>query len=231
MSMRNAGHGTWLRRIRSDRCCAFTGNQTASFGQKCYNPQEEYIISSRGCVIEIKRGKGGTLVSPITMIRTVCFDLGDTLIAEETVIHDSCGRAIAAQLVEHAPEVLEAVRKQSYKIALVANDDSVNVRNLLRTCSLENYFDVKIISEEVGIEKPDERIFQLALDELGVKPGDAVMVGNRLDTDIQGANRTGMKSVWFNWNDRYDSTIKSQEQKPDFTIESLTELTELLTKL
>jgi len=165
------------------------------------------------------------------MIRAVCFDLGDTLVAEETVVHDSCGRAIDAQVVEHATEVLEAIRGQGYKVALVANDDGVNVRNLLGTCGLENYFDVTVISGEVGTEKPDERIFQLALNELGIEPGEAVMVGNRLDTDIQGANRIGMRSVWFRWNDRYDSTIKSQEQTPDITIRSLAELPQALSTL
>lgn len=175
--------------------------------------------------------KGEASVPAVTMIRAVCFDLGDTLVAEETVIHDSCRRAICAQVVEHATEVLEVIRGRGYKIALVANDDGVNVRNLLRSCGLENYFDVTVISGEVGSEKPDERIFQLALDELGVEAGEAVMVGNRLDTDIQGANRIGMRSVWLRWNNRYNSATKSQEQMPNFTIGSLVELPELLTKV
>jgi len=97
------------------------------------------------------------------MIRAVCFDMGDTLVAEDTVIHDSEGRATNAKVVEQAVEVLETIRQQDYNIALVANDDGINVRNLLRACGLEGCFDVTIISEEVGAEKPDERIFQLVL--------------------------------------------------------------------
>jgi putative hydrolase of the HAD superfamily len=157
--------------------------------------------------------------------------MGDTLVVEESVAHDSYGRAINAQIVEHATEVLDTIRKQGYKIALIANDDGVNVRNLLHACGLENYFDVTTISEEAGTEKPDERIFRLALHELGVEPGNAVMVGNRLDADIVGAKRAGLKSVWFKWNSRYDGTMKSQEEKPDFTIKSLEQLPELLTIL
>lgn len=165
------------------------------------------------------------------MIRAVCFDMGDTLVAEDTVIHDSEGRATSAKVVEQAVEVLETIRRQGYKIALVANDDGINVRNLLRACGLEGYFDVTIISEEVGTEKPDERIFQLALDDLGVKSAEAVMVGNRLDTDIQGANRAGMKSIWFRWNDRYNGKIESEEQNPDSTIANLADLPDLLARL
>ncbi len=165
------------------------------------------------------------------MIRAVCFDMGDTLVAEDTVIHDSEGRAISAKVVEQAVEVLKTIRRWGYKIALVANDDGINVRNLLNACGLQDYFDVTIISEEVGAEKPDERIFQLALDDLGVKSAEAVMVGNRLDTDIQGAKRVGMKTVWFRWNDRYNGKIESEEQNPDFTIANLTDLPELLARL
>ena len=80
----------------------------------------------------------------------------------------------------------------------------------------------------MGIEKPDKKIFEVALARLGVKPENAVMVGNRIDADILGANRFGMKSVWFRWNTRYNDTIDSSQEKPDFTINSLFELLGLL---
>jgi len=54
------------------------------------------------------------------------------------------------------------------------------------------------------------------------------MVGNKIDADILGANRAGMKSVWFRWNTRYSNTIDSSQEKPDFTINSLSELPGLL---
>ena len=82
--------------------------------------------------------------------------------------------------------------------------------------------------EEVGIEKPDKQVFQVALDKLGVEAGNAVMVGNRIDADIVGANRVGMKSVWFKWNDRYEEIIASEDEKPDFIIKSLAELPGIL---
>jgi FMN phosphatase YigB (HAD superfamily) len=69
------------------------------------------------------------------------------------------------------------------------------------------------------------------LARLGVKAEDAVMVGNRIDTDILGANRTGMKSVWFRWNHRYSGTIESSQEEPDFTINSLYELPGILSSI
>ena len=135
------------------------------------------------------------------MIEAICFDLGDTLVAEETVIHNSCGQAITARVIEGVFEVLE------------------------------DYFDVIVISEEVGIEKPDKQVFQVALDKLGVEAQNAVMVGNRIDADIVGANRIGMKSVWFRWNDRYEEIIGSEEEKPGFIIKSLAELPGILSSI
>ena len=165
------------------------------------------------------------------MIEAICFDLGDTLIAEETVIHNSCGQAITARVIEGVFEVLETMRKDGYRIAMIVNGDSAGTRNIIATCGLEDCFDVIVISEEVGIEKPDKQIFQVALDKLGVEAENAVMVGNRIDADIVGANRIGMKSVWFRWNDRYEETIGSEEEKPSFIIKSLSELPGILSSI
>jgi len=165
------------------------------------------------------------------LIKAVCFDLGDTLVAEETVIHNSSGQAITANMVADVMEVLATIRKGGYKTAIIANGNIIDARNIIASCGLEEYFDVIVISEELGIEKPAKAIFQSALDRLKVEAGNAVMVGNRIDADILGANRMGMKSVWFNWNDRYGEIIGSKEESPDFIIKSLSELPGLLSSI
>ena len=167
----------------------------------------------------------------MALIKAVCFDLGDTLVAEGTVIHNSSGQAVTANLVEDAIEVLASIRKDGYKMAMIANANSVDARNIIATCGFEDYFDVIVISEEAGIEKPDKEIFQLALDKLAVQAENAVMVGNRIDADIIGANRIRMKSVWFRWNNRYDDSVSTKDEKPDFIIGSLSELPAVLSRL
>ena len=162
------------------------------------------------------------------MIEAICFDLGDTLVAEETVIHNSCGQAVTAKVVEGVFAVVETIRKDGYRTAIIANANSADARNIIATCGLEDYFDVIVISEEVGVEKPDKQVFQVALDKLGVEAENAVMVGNRIDIDIVGANRVGMKSVWFRWNDRYEEITGSEDEKPNFIIKSLAELRGIL---
>ena len=164
----------------------------------------------------------------VIMIEAICFDLGDTLIAEETVIHNSVGQALTTNIIESTFKILDKIRKSGCKLTLIANDNSVIARNIVKTTSLENYFNVIVISEELGVEKPDQQIFVAALAKLGVKPRNTVMVGDRIDSDIIEANRVGMKRVLFKWNTRYDELITSEEEKPKFTIGSLTELPGLL---
>ena len=65
------------------------------------------------------------------MIEAVCFDLGDTLVAEETVIHNSSGQAITANVTEGAVEILESIRKGEYKTAVIANANSLDARNIM----------------------------------------------------------------------------------------------------
>ena len=153
------------------------------------------------------------------------------MIAEETVVHNSFGQTVTADVIEGAFEVLERVKKDGYRAAVIANADSAGARNIIAYCGLEDHFDAIIISGELGIEKPDKRIFQAALDKLGIEAEDAVMVGNRINADIVGANRIGMKSVWFRWNDRYQEIIDSEDERPDFTIKSLSELPDILSSI
>ena len=64
------------------------------------------------------------------MIEAICFDLGDTLVAEETVIHNSCEQAITARVIKGVFEILETTRKDGYRIAMIANGDSADASNL-----------------------------------------------------------------------------------------------------
>ncbi len=63
------------------------------------------------------------------MIEAICFDLGDTLVAEETVIHNSSGQAITAKVIEGVFEVLKTMRKDGYRTAMIANANSADDKN------------------------------------------------------------------------------------------------------
>ncbi|WP_309493367.1 HAD-IIIA family hydrolase [Candidatus Hecatella orcuttiae] len=165
------------------------------------------------------------------MIKAVCLDLGDTLIDEESVVREPDGRALSGSPVQGAFQLLKALKEKGYRLALVCNGDSVGTRRVMASSGLTNSFDVVVISGDVGIEKPDPRIFQIALERLGVKPEEAVMVGNRVDADVVGAKRAGMRSILFKWNNRYPDSIDSEEKKPDFTVRSLDEVLKIIEEI
>lgn len=167
-------------------------------------------------------------VALAVMIRLICFDLGDTLIVEESTRRDERGVAVAADVLPGSCDVLTNLKEKGYRLGLVGNGDSAGARHILRHTGLGSLFDVVSISAEVGCEKPDSRIFQLTLARCGVCAHEAVMVGNRLDADVAGANRAGMTSIWFHWNERYESRPQSSEEKPHYVINSLSNLLEVL---
>jgi len=166
------------------------------------------------------------------VIKAILFDLGDTLITEESV-GDKHTPDAELEKVPFVDEVLEKLREE-YKLAVVTNTSvskEEDIRKALGKVRLAKYFDAIVTSVDVGREKPDERIFRVALKKLGVKPSEAVMVGNRIKTDVLGANKVGMKTIYFNWNDRYPEKVESPLEKPNCTISSIKDLLDVLPNL
>src|SRR2546425_9360420 len=97
---------------------------------------------------------------------------------------------------------------QRYPLGVVTNWNSeAEQRNKLRHLGLEPYIRHLVVSGAVGFEKPDRRIFDLALFRAGVEASEAVYVGDRLDVDVGGAQGAGMRAVWFNhWGGRLDGS-------------------------
>ena len=115
--------------------------------------------------------------------------------------------APAYQVLGSAQAMLESLRSRGIKTGVVLNswpDPGRVLRRDIDRAGLTELLDVIVISSEVGMRKPEPGIFRLALDQLGVDPLDAVFVGDRLDTDVQGAASLGMTTIqalWFRADD------------------------------
>ena len=96
------------------------------------------------------------------------------------------------------PEVPDAVRAlaRHTRIGVVANADHDYLMRCLDHNGLR--FEVLVDSETAGCYKPEPGIFQRACDALSVPAGEAVMVGDTPETDVQGAHRAGLRAVWLN---------------------------------
>ena len=119
--------------------------------------------------------------------------------------------------------VLQDLR-ETCQLALVTNGAPDLQREKVQGADLTQYFRAIVISGEVGVGKPDPRIFSLALDALARNSSEAVMVGNSLARDIIGAQQAGIRGIWLN-----RSGIDCDEGvKPGAEIASLSELRDLL---
>ncbi|MHA6798418.1 HAD family hydrolase [Bounagaea algeriensis] len=130
------------------------------------------------------------------------------------------------------PDVLPALRELAgkYAIAIVANQRALVV-DALRRDGIAEHVDVWAISETVGAEKPDPAIFEYALQQAGVPAEQAVHVGNRLDTDVRGARRVGLRTVWVVRGEAPPEPTPQQRAEADVTIPALSELPAALHRL
>lgn len=84
------------------------------------------------------------------------------------------------------------------KLGVITNGESVQQRDKLKALGLASAFAAVAASADIGIAKPDPRIFRHAADLLGVAPERCAYVGDRRDTDAQAATAAGMTGVWLN---------------------------------
>jgi len=99
--------------------------------------------------------------------------------------------------VDGARALLAAIKAHA-QIGIVSNNIRAEQLAKLTLCGFEPYVDALVVSGETGISKPDPRIFHIALDRLGVRPDDAVMVGDSWTADVDGAHAAGIRAIWFN---------------------------------
>jgi putative hydrolase of the HAD superfamily len=128
------------------------------------------------------------------------------------------------RLYPHVREVLDVLRER-YPLAVVTDAQSAYARAELHKVGLLDYFDPIVVSGDHGYRKPDRRLFQLALDGMGVVAEHALYVGNDMHRDIFGAQEAGMTTVMVESDQGADVHLNCV---PDY---SITDLRDLLTIL
>lgn len=96
---------------------------------------------------------------------------------------------------ECLPSLLEDI-SEKYKIALLSNSWIDAPRVILERDGYAKWFDVILCSCDIGVPKPYPEIFLYLMDELGVSPSEAVMVGDSIEADMKGALAVGMQTIW-----------------------------------
>ena len=171
-------------------------------------------------------------------IQNLCADLKLNLTAEDiTEIANKIAGAWQKhiQLDAEALHVLQTLHR-SKKLALISNfDHPPHVHSVLSKLGLTHFFDSVVISAEVGIKKPDPRIFDSALAQTGMKPEEVVYVGDTED-DTEAARAAGIVPILIqreNEGNAFDFSVnKDSSEKKEFTLDvsTITKLSELTTE-
>ena len=122
------------------------------------------------------------------------------------------------------PQVLERLKQAGFVTAILSNGSPAMLRDAVAGAKLEGLLDHVLSVEEVGIFKPDGRVYQLAVDRLGV-PASAIAFQSSNAWDAYAASAFGMRVVWCN---RYGQRRERLPGAPDREIATLAELPALL---
>ena len=164
----------------------------------------------------------------------VFIDCGDTLVDESTQIMNENGDVLRADMIEGAREMLTGLYNDGYRIALVADGRVVSFHNIFRELDLEYIFEEWIISEALGCEKPDTRMFSTAMERMDLTDEDKnhiVMIGNNIKRDVLGANQMGITSILLSFSPRYVMQPEAEMEVPEYVVSMPCELTPLLEQL
>ena len=141
----------------------------------------------------------------VGMYSLLCRKLG---IADEAVdlarrVYDEFGKSSRWRLYDDVVPAFRRLGDQGLRIGLISNWDGRLVR-LMGDLGVGGMLDTIVSSADVGLRKPDPRIFELACDRLGVSPVDAAHVGDHQYADVLGATAVGMRAVLI---DRHGSDL------------------------
>ncbi len=129
-----------------------------------------------------------------------------------------------AQPMKGLYSTLDALLSKGIRMGIITNGRGTSQNGKIDTLGIRRYMETIIVSESVNVEKPDRRIYQLALMEMKIAPAEAWFVGDNPTNDVVGAAAAGLTSVWL----RGTTAWPEGEEEPKLQIDSLEELVPLI---
>lgn len=145
--------------------------------------------------------------------------------------HEACREIAGAysvlrtERIEPLPgalDTLAVLRDKGLKTALITNGSSESQRGKIRRFGITGYFDMILIEGEQGFGKPDERIYRMALEGMGVEPENTWMAGDNIVWDVFAPQGLGIRGVWVDY--RGQGLRPGSKRKPFLILRSLPEI-------
>lgn len=131
-------------------------------------------------------------------------------------------------MIPNADTILIKLKDAGLIVGLISNSifPEKYHRGEMERFGLLKYFDFTIFSSSVGVRKPGQAIFEMALKQANIKPSESIFIGDRFDADVAGAAGSGIESVW-----KYRAGRENPDGiEPDYSIENLIELETIVLK-
>ena len=121
-------------------------------------------------------------------------------------------------------EVLNNLKKKNYKISILSNGTPALLNELVSSNNLDNFFDDIFSIEEVGIYKPDSKVYDLPIKKYQIKKDEVAFLSANT-WDVSGGGNFGYNSIWVN---RNKNIFDNLDYKPKNEVENLTQLLDIV---
>ena len=125
---------------------------------------------------------------------------------------------------KEVPEVLKSLKEKNYKLAILSNGTPTLLNELVKSNNLENIFDDIFSIEEVGIYKPDSKVYDLPINQYQIQKKEVVFLSANT-WDVSGGGNYGYNSIWVN---RKNNTFDNLDYVPKHQIKDLSKLLDIV---
>ena len=125
---------------------------------------------------------------------------------------------------KEVPEVLKLIKEKNFKLAILSNGTPSLLKELVKSNKLDNIFDDLFSIEEVGIYKPDSKVYDMPINKYQIKKEEIAFLSANT-WDVSGGGNYGYNSIWVN---RNNNIFDNLDYKPQNEIKNLSELIKLV---
>ena len=125
---------------------------------------------------------------------------------------------------KEVPETLKTLKEKNFKLAILSNGTPSLLNELVKSNDLDDLFDDLFSIEEVGIYKPDSKVYDLPIKKYKIEKNEVAFLSANT-WDVSGGGNYGFNSIWVN---RNNSIFDNLDYKPQNEIKNLSELTKLI---